>query len=206
MGKRRLLPMLCGFGLEAALVLLRAADPYPVRVLREIGFDCYQQLLPRAAAELPVRVVDIDERALAAEGQWPWPRERLALLVERLGELGTAVVAIDVLFPEPDRWSPDGDIDRRFAAAIAEVPTVMGFAVSPGVPAPPGEPKAGFAVSGADPLASVPQLPGAVLPLPVLREAAAGLGSLSLNSSDAGGVVRRIPLLWAAGEQYYPSL
>jgi adenylate cyclase len=153
-----------------------------------------------------VRVVDIDEAALAAEGQWPWPRDRLALLVERLSELGAAVIAIDMLFPEPDRWSPDGTNDRRFAAALRAAPTVMGFAVSPGVPALPGPPKAGFAVSGSNPLPSVPQLPGAVLPLPELREAAAGLGSLSLNNSDAGDIVRRIPLLWAAGEQYYPSL
>ena len=203
---RRLLPLVFGLGLVAALVLLRAADPYPVRVLREIGFDLYQQLQPRPAGDWPVRVVDIDEAALAAEGQWPWPRDRLALLVERLTELGAAVIAIDMLFPEPDRWSPDGANDRRFAAALGATPTVMGFAVAPGVPVPPEEPKAGFAVSGSDPLGAVPQLPGAVLPLPALREAAAGLGSLSLNSSDAGGVVRRIPLLWAAGEQYHPSL
>src|SRR5690554_5777777 len=181
---RRLLPLVFGLGLVAALVLLRAADPYPVRVLREIGFDFYQQLQPRPAGDWPVRVVDIDEAALAAEGQWPWPRDRLALLVERLGELGAAVVAIDMLFPEPDRWSPDGSNDRRLAAALAGVPTVMGFAVSPGVPGPLREPKAGFAVSGSDPLGAVPQLPGAVLPLSVLGDAAAGLGSLSLNSSD----------------------
>ncbi|HEV7277969.1 MAG TPA: adenylate/guanylate cyclase domain-containing protein [Devosiaceae bacterium] len=206
MFKRRLLPLALGLGLVAALVLLRAADPYPVQVLREIGFDFYQQLQPRPPADWPVRVVDIDEAALTAEGQWPWPRDRLALLVERLTELGAAVIAIDMLFPEPDRWSPDGAHDRRFATALAAVPTVMGFAVSPGVPALPGKPKAGFAVSGSDPLGAVPQLPGAVLPLPELREAAAGLGSLSLNSSDAGGIVRRIPLLWAAEEQYYSSL
>src|SRR5690606_10270114 len=120
--------------------------------LREIGFDFYQQLQPRPAGDWPVRVVDIDEAALAAEGQWPWPRDRLALLVERLGELGAAVIAIDMLFPEPDRWSPDGANDRRFAAALAAAQTVMGFAASPGVPALPGPAKAGFAVSGSNPL------------------------------------------------------
>jgi adenylate cyclase len=206
MVKRRLLPLVFGLGLVVALVLLRAADPYPVRVLREIGFDFYQQLQPRPAGDWPVRVVDIDDAALAVEGQWPWPRDRLALLVERLGQLGAAVVAIDMLFPESDRWSADGANDRRFAAALEAVPTVLGFAVSPGVPVLPGPPKAGFAVSGSNPLPSVPQLPGAVLPLPELREAAAGLGVLSLNSGDIGGIVRRIPLLWAAGEQYHPSL
>src|SRR5262249_10229922 len=35
---------------------------------------------------------------------------------------------------------------------------------------------------------------------------AAGLGSLSLDSTDSAGVVRRVPLLWSDGTSLYPSL
>ena len=57
-------------------------------------------------SQVPV-VVGIDEDSLAAFGQWPWPRYRLALLVEQLQQLGAQVVALDFLMPELDRTSPE---------------------------------------------------------------------------------------------------
>src|SRR4051812_35559614 len=106
MWKRRLWALLFGFCIIAALVLLRASDPYPLRVARETMFDFFQQLHPRAAPDLPIRIVDIDERSLAEIGQWPWSRHTMATLAQRLTELGAAAIAFDVLFPEPDRLSP----------------------------------------------------------------------------------------------------
>ena len=50
-------------------------------------------------------VVDIDEASLAALGQWPWPRYRVAALLERVAAAQPASIALDVLFPEPDRTS-----------------------------------------------------------------------------------------------------
>ena len=47
MFKRRLLPGLFGLLIVLALMGLRAADPYPVEVVREIAFDLYQRLKPR---------------------------------------------------------------------------------------------------------------------------------------------------------------
>ncbi len=52
-------------------------------------------------------IVDIDEASIAALGQWPWPRTILADLLTRLNELQVAAVAFDVVFPEPDRSSPN---------------------------------------------------------------------------------------------------
>jgi adenylate cyclase len=43
--------------------------------LRLIAFDYYQRLDPQPYdPNLPVRIVDIDEKSLAMFGQWPWPR------------------------------------------------------------------------------------------------------------------------------------
>src|ERR1700730_11718947 len=58
------------------LTLLRAYDPWIVKELQERTFDAYQRLQPRPHAELPVRIVDIDEASIARYGQWPWPRTR----------------------------------------------------------------------------------------------------------------------------------
>lgn len=50
-------------------------------------------------------VVDIDDVSLAAVGQWPWPRYRLAELVERIAAERPAAIALDILLPEADRVS-----------------------------------------------------------------------------------------------------
>jgi adenylate cyclase len=214
---------LLGLAVLVGLVLIRLADPYPVRVMREAAFDTLQQLAPRPHRDLPVRVVDIDDASLAKIGQWPWPRSELATLTTRLGELGAAAIAFDMLFAEPDRLSPSRlakdlappsgtpptnlpDYDRQFATALAATPSILGFAVSPGRPTLPLSPKSGFAVSGSDPARAVPQMPGAVMPLDELENAAHGLGALSLDARDPASVVREVPLLWRAGKHYYPNL
>lgn len=221
---RHFIPPALGLVVLALLVLVRIADPYPVRIARETAFDYLEQLAPRPHADLPVRVVDIDDASLKALGQWPWPRSELATLTTRLGEMGAAAIAFDMLFAEPDRLSPSRiaaglpappasaaatplpDYDQQFAAALARTPSVLGFAVSADSKALPLSPKAGFAVSGTDPAKSVPHMAGAVLPLDALGAAAHGLGSLSLEGRDRVSVVREAPLLWIAGKQYYPGL
>ena len=59
---------------------------------------------PPAAPPGPL-LVDIDERSLARFGQWPWPRDRIARLLEQIGAAGPASVGVDIVFPEPDRTS-----------------------------------------------------------------------------------------------------
>src|SRR5262249_23589286 len=85
----------------------------PVRALRLVGFDAFQRLAPRGPASPPALIVDIDERSLAAHGQWPWPRTLLARLLARIGEGRPAAVGLDLVMPEPDRLSP-----RRLAELI----------------------------------------------------------------------------------------
>lgn len=56
----------------------------------------------RAERRQPVVIVDIDEASLAEIGQWPWPRTRVAELLQRLAGAGAAVIALDVVFSEPE--------------------------------------------------------------------------------------------------------
>jgi adenylate cyclase len=211
MWKRRLSALLFGAAVVVGLVLLRAADPYAVRVARDTTFDTFQQIKPRSApADLPVRIVDIDEASLAAIGQWPWSRQDMARIASRLAELGAAAVVFDILFPEPDRLSPSNilgsgdDYDALFAQALAAGSNVLVMSrVGTGVAAP--GPKAGFAMTGADPLASLPRLDGVAAPLPMLADAATGLGVASLDREGAG-VARRLPLLWSNGTAPLPTL
>jgi len=46
-------------------------------------------------------VVAIDEESLRDVGPWPWPRERLATLVDAVAASGARAVAVDILLAEP---------------------------------------------------------------------------------------------------------
>ena len=47
----------------------------------------------------------IDEKSLDTEGRWPWPRSRIADLVDALSRDGAKVIGFDVGFLEPDENS-----------------------------------------------------------------------------------------------------
>ncbi len=206
----------------SGLTFIRWSDPAALRELRNTAFDQYQRLAPREYVPVPVRIVDIDEAALRELGQWPWPRDRMAALLARLGELGAAVVVFDVLFSEPDRLSPRTvlrnvpgidpslvfnlpDNDDVFARQIAAHPTVLGIASAPGGnPLPP--PKGSFAFIGESPMPAVPPVTGAVVPLPPLAAAARGLGDTSMNLLQENAIVRILPLFQTDGVQLVPAL
>jgi len=61
---------------------------------------------PAEAKHSRITVVEIDDASLEAFGQWPWPRYRLAEMLEEIAAAGPAVVGINIRFPERDRTSP----------------------------------------------------------------------------------------------------
>jgi adenylate cyclase len=215
---------------SVALAELRIIDPAFVEAVRERTLDTYQRFRPREYQNLPVRVVDVDERSLALYGQWPWPRTRVAQLTRRLVELGASVVTFDVLFAEPDRSSPQRfmsdieyadpkeaeqvqavvsrlpDHDQIFARALQDAPAVLGFAAIPGGREIWPPVRSGLAFSGTDPKTILPPMPGAAASLPLLNDAARGIGGISLNAGEMSGVVRRIPMLFSNGANVFPSL
>jgi adenylate cyclase len=214
--------LVLGLAIVAAFILLRASDPSLLRQIRDVTFDEYQRIEPRTFENVPVRVIDIDEASLKEFGQWPWPRDRLGLLVQRLSDMGASAIAFDILFAEPDRLSPRSvmrdvtgispslvsrlpDNDEIFAHAIAGHPVVLGFGVSnEGSYRPPV--KAGFAFTGESPLNAPPRLNAATPVRPLLEINAAGLGHISLNPGNSSAVVRTVPLFLTDGQQLYPNL
>jgi len=226
--RHRWMLRLMGLALVAAFVVLRLADPYPVRELRLTYFDYLQRLSPRAYSDdLPVRVLDIDEASLAELGQWPWPRTRVADLVDRLFELGAATVAFDMLFAEPDRYSPSslardpafsgllGDLgnapeydnDVQLARAIEGHPVVLGVAARNGPLEGSPAPKAGVAAFGEAPASGLVPV-AALTPLaPPLGVSAAGIGDINVApGTDTGVVVRQVPLIWNGATGLLPTL
>ncbi|MEM9331932.1 MAG: adenylate/guanylate cyclase domain-containing protein [Pseudomonadota bacterium] len=101
-----LISRLAGLILLISLLIIRIVDPVLVANLRNQGFDFLQRLSPRPEITSPVVIVDIDESSLESFGQWPWPRTRVAEIVEKLTRLGAVTIGFDIIFAEEDRLSP----------------------------------------------------------------------------------------------------
>lgn len=222
------LAVLPGAAVIIVIAIFQTAPvPFLSPVIERLGFmvfDTYQRLYPRPYEEAPVRVVDIDDETIRRYGQWPWPRTDLARLTAVLGEAGAAAIAYDVVFSESDRTSPRElarrfaqsdpeaaralarlpDNNTQFARALRASPSVLGFFLSNRPGATRISPRAGMVVLGSAP-DEVPDFAGAVAPQRELREAAAGLGSLSLVP-DQDSIIRRAPLIQRQGGQLLPSL
>jgi len=59
-----------------------------------------------------VVIIDIDEKSLKAIGQWPWPRNVVAQLIDRIQAEGPRAIGLDIVFAEPDRTSPYRYVDE----------------------------------------------------------------------------------------------
>ena len=214
-----LLPVLLGLGL---LVI----DTRPQQALRNSIFDQYQRWHPRDYVPAPVRVIDIDEASLERLGQWPWPRTKVAEMLDKLGQAGVAVVGFDVLFPEPDRTSPTAavelwalggsmrdqllslpDHDKVFAQSLERTPAVVGFALDQGkgksdeIPLQKGR----FIYAGEDQSNWLGTYSQSVRSLPALEQAASGNGAITFLP-DQDGVVRRVPLVLQIGQKAVGTL
>jgi adenylate cyclase len=75
-------------------------------VARERLFDVYQRIAPRESTRLRAVVLAIDETTLAYYGPWPWPRSRLAELLDAFAQAKPSAVGFDMLFTAPDVNDP----------------------------------------------------------------------------------------------------
>ena len=104
------------------------------------AFDLHLRQRGKIAPGNEVAIVAIDEKSIDAIGRWPWPRTRIAQLVESLNRYQAKVVAFDVIFSEPDESSGvsvmrnmqkrfrDRDVKTAFEAAVQEADNDAHFA------------------------------------------------------------------------------
>lgn len=216
---------LIGGALLVLLVLARWMDLAPLTAMRLWASDGVLSLRPAAAQTSAVTVIDIDDQSLTALGQWPWPRDVLGRVVDRLVDAGASVVVLDMLLAEPDRMSsarrpsdlpataadpiadPGADHDASLAEAMARRAVVTGAAVlATSLPASDREPIVGrMAIRGVPSLDLVPRSAGLVRPLPVLERASQGIGVINLYP-DMDGIVRTVPGVLIAADNLLPGL
>lgn len=74
--------------------------------LENFSYDVRLNLLMPGTLDERIVIVDIDEKSLQEQGRWPWGRNRLAQLVDKLfDDYGIDVLGFDVVFAEKDESS-----------------------------------------------------------------------------------------------------
>ena len=229
------LPLLISTGIMALMVLVISARlPLFFDVEQRIewlAYDLRMRLtLPESEGFDPqVVIVDVDEKSLAAEGHWPWPRRRIGDLVEAMIGAGAAVVAFDSTYPEAERNPADEvlasgspladetrreieagreamDGDRHLASVLANNPVVLGFTFTNApVPDKGALPASTVRYAGDPDSVSFLRMKTHVGNLQVLQEAATAGGFFTVMP-DADGVIRRVPTVMRHGDQLYASL
>ena len=191
-------------------VLVTRPDWRPA-MLDHLEFALYDFWTARSAprgVDPRIVIVDVDERSLSEQGRWPWSRERIATLVDRLFDhYKVGAAGFDIVFSEPESAAAD----ERLARALKDRKVVLGYYFSStgdldavGVRA--GElPAAAFSVKAIESRDSYySSWNGYGANLPVLVRAAGHAGHFN-SQVDADGVVRRIPMLAEHRGGLYPA-
>ncbi len=146
--QRKRLLSIWTFGTLLTLLVLAADYAGRLAPLERALYDArvrYCQLAAKPATDKLLHV-DIDDNALAQEGQWPWDRSRIAALIDELDRAGAKAIVLDILFSERKdptlRQRDDGtletiDGDQILADSMARAGNVI-LAASLSVK-PPGD-------------------------------------------------------------------
>lgn len=163
--KKLAIPWLLAAGWLALLVLHESAV-LRLEFVERLDAAIYDLTLESSAPRLVddrIAILDIDEVSLKEVGRWPWSRDHMAKLVDRLyNDYGVAAMGFDVIFAEPDissgiatldqmarrdfssdsqflaryaRLRPSLDYDARFAETLRGKSVALGYYfITPGLP------------------------------------------------------------------------
>jgi adenylate cyclase len=178
-----------------------------------------------------VEIVEIDDKSLTEFGRWPWPRDRLSALLEKIQKAGADTVVVDLMFPEADLGLPattpgivgafdpsSKSLSQQFqtndgllAATLGRGRFVTGFLLrfSSDRTAPTRCALRPLPFVLADPERRAKPAffaaTGAMCSLEALSRASQGLGFLNA-SPDRDGILRRVPLVAELQKEMFPSL
>lgn len=213
------LAMLIGIAFAA----LRLWAPRALELLDLKTVDLRHTVRGPLAAGGEVVIVAIDERSLSEIGRWPWPRARLADLVDALSADGAVAIGFDLVFDQPERqldWQalrsavessprrPAGELlddlatrldgDRRLAASLQKADRVVlghffEFGVTPDATPPAAFPELSVRETAGANPAAVPTAARLHPNIHALASAGWSIGHLNFLP-DADGQYRRVPL------------
>ncbi len=207
-----------------------------INQLDNIIYDARLNLTMPRTVDNRVVILDIDEKSLGEIGRWPWNRNLMARLMDKLfDQYGIALLGFDVVWAEPDNSSGietlDAlaqkelkeaagfqqayqqvrgklDFDGQFAAAIKNRPVVLGYYFN-------SEERAVTANAIPAPVLPKGTFSGRNIQFLLWRGYTGNLPVYQKNAAGAGhfnpyidddGVSRRVPMILEWEDGYYEAL
>ena len=144
-------------------------------------------------------LVNIDEKAIEKEGQYPWPRQTVAKYIDQAPN--NSLLVSTMIWSEKDRFAGDQELSQSLsqkAVVLASAPTRQTTTTELGI-------YANVSTFG-KPSTTLIDYSGLLTPIPELAQMAMGVGAVSAEVDQPSGVLRRVPLLVSINDQPYPSL
>lgn len=181
----------------AAVLLLRTGFAGSFGSIEEQAGSIGWTFVADTTPEERFSIVAIDEKSLQEIGPWPWPRETMARLSQRLTDAGVQLQLYDIAFPE----AREGDAALAEAlantnAVLSQVPDLQnsGEVIRSGELSHP---------LGGVPCENVPLAQNFVGNAPVFSEIAKGHIAPWV---DSDGAVRKVPAVVCVDGQPYPAI
>jgi len=183
----------------ALLVFVKISNPYLVEMGKLKFYDYLMLGKPIQANEIVL--ANIDEKAIAKYGQFPFPRNVYSDIIKQFYAGHAAVVGTTIMFPEADRFGGDLDLQNT----MVSYPLILSQTVGACDRNNATTKRTGVAVIGdGKPTAFLPDYPCVLDNVFSIQDLAIGTGITS-TLPEADGVVRRVPMLAMSKGEYYPS-
>lgn len=168
-------------------------------------------------------IAAIDEKSLESLGRWPWPRNKIANLVEKLTEAGAELIIFDVIFSEQEKndimlgnaISDAGnvilsivfDFEKKTTLQKQENALLTSFSFYPvRTQSTPAGSNGVYSLSNQEKVNKYPiRAKGVLIPVPELIREAMGLGHINMIP-DKDGTLRWEPMSIEYNGHLYPSL
>ena len=170
----------------AIILFVKVLNPSFVESVKLRYFDTLITSQPDKSVQ--VSVVNIDEASLDKYGQFPFPRDYYAQIIQDIYKRNAGLVVFNVLMPERDRFNKDNVL----AKTLEQYPTVL-----PALGSTKSKNKnvgSPVQVVGQDPDGYLVEYPGYITSVNEISDRAAGVGIVN-TFPEVDGVVRRMPLL-----------
>lgn len=162
LNKSKLIEIALGIFCTAFILITQLFDvPIVSTYIKELDAQLYDETVTFNLREIKqdpkVVIIDIDQDSIDKEGRWPWPRDKMAKLINLLKKNGVVTLGVDIVMPDAeinyasglkekllqitptptpeqqnlisslDKIIPDVDNDTSFAHSLLDHNIVLGF-------------------------------------------------------------------------------
>lgn len=205
--RRNRISLLTGILMTLMLSILMWIKFLPGEALEDKLYDYRFKIRGAIKPSDSIIIAAIDEKSIGRLGRWPWSRDKLARLVERLAEGGAELIVLDFILSEDEKH------DGMFGKVLREAGNVL-LPVAFEFDRKPTEQENPYLLDSAFQSIQAPEkfkqyaplsMKSPLLPVPTLIQEAMGLGHINMFP-DGDGTLRWEAMALEFDGYFYPSI